>query len=80
METRTSPIQVNFSRGDKNVEIDVGIIIKDDGKLEGYEKFNVSIHNFTMPCGVVVLCENVTAEVIILDNYSKCTYNNNHKF
>ena len=70
-------MQVNFSGGVDNFIINVSI--EDDDILEGYEKFNVSIHNFTMH-GVVVLGEIVTAEVIVLDNERKCTYNNNCKY
>ena len=67
----TSPMQVNFTSNQIKVAVDVRIF--DDKILEGYEKFSVSIHNFTMPCGIVIPGENKTAEVIVLDNESKHT-------
>ena len=48
------------------------IMIINNEKLEDTETFNVSIDPLCLPCGIV-LGDNTSAEVVILDDDSKCT-------
>ena len=63
--TATSPARVLFPGGLTRVHFDV--LMVDNVKLEGSEKFTVSIDPLSLPYGVV-LGDYPTAEVVIRDN------------
>ena len=60
-----SPIRVLFPGGHTRANFDV--LVVDNVKLEGSEKFIVSIDPLSLPYGVV-LGDYPTAEVVIMDN------------
>ena len=66
--TATSPVRVLFPGGHTRAHFDVLMI--DNVKLEGSEKFIVSIDPLSLPYGVV-LGDHPTAEVVIMDNEGK---------
>ena len=65
----TSPVQVLFPGGITRVSFDVRTV--DTVMLEDSEKFIVSIDPLSLPYGVI-LGDNPTAEVVIMDNDGKC--------
>ena len=67
----TSPVQVLFPGGITRTTFDVRMVGNMVEKLEDSEKFVVSIDPLSLPYGVV-LGDNPTAEVIIMDNDGKC--------
>ena len=64
-----SPIRVLLPGGHTRAHF--GVLVVDNVKLEGSEKFIVSIDPLSLPYGVV-LGDHPTAEVVIMDNGGKC--------
>ena len=64
----TSPVRLLFPGGQTRAHFDV--LVVNNIKLEGSEKFFVSIDPLSLPYGVV-LGEYPTAEVVIMDNGGK---------
>ena len=71
--TATSPVQVLFTGGHTRAHFDV--LLVDNVKLEGSEKFIVSIDPLSLPYGVS-LGNHPTAEIVIMDYGGMYVYKN----
>ena len=64
-------IKVRFPAGETTVSFDVDII--DDYEIEGREIFHVTIFDLSVPNGINLGFIR-TAEIVIIDDDSKCNY------